>query len=101
MGAFVGIWGIEWRRGGEELTTTHDGDVDWMGFPVVVTDDVARRNSKIKVGFTACRIDQVEKKYAEQIADAKAKWNALRHATKVTHDVDIGDGDLLFASDYR
>ncbi len=96
-----GVVGL-FNQGGvpDGLTATHDGDVNWTGFPIAITDEAAR-GKDAAVGFTACSLDQLRKHYAPQIAVVRLKWNNLRRATKTEHNIDIGEGTIIFASDYR
>jgi hypothetical protein len=81
------------------LRRAYECETPWMGFAVAITDAAA--NDDEDVDYVAVRVDEVATLYAERIAVARERWDRLRVTAKERYGVDVGEGSLLFVSDYR
>lgn len=80
-----------------KFDTSRDGEEKWMGF-VVVANDLEGEHA---LGFCALNIDAIRVPLRPQIADAMARWKSLRAEVREMHGIDIGEGSLFLASDWR
>jgi hypothetical protein len=81
------------------LRTAYECETPWLGFAVAITNAAA--NDDEDVDYVAVRVDEMATLYAERIVKARERWNRLRVTAKERYGVDVGEGSLLFVSDYR
>ncbi len=80
-----------------KFDTSRDGEGKWMGF-VVVASDLEGLHA---LGARALNIDAIRVPLRPQINDATARWKSLRSEMIEMYGIDIGEGRLFLASDWR